>query len=88
MPTLDKEQGTKYVALLEMLSFFEVVGELVKKGYVQLDDIDSLFRGAIIDLGVAFEDHIKDEQNKKGFPPGYYENALFLISVVEKRCPL
>jgi hypothetical protein len=87
MRSLDKTDNASYGTMLQMLSFFELVGQLVKEGYVRLNDIDALFRGAILDIGCAYVDHIKDEQLKKGFPPGYYENALFLISEIEKICP-
>jgi hypothetical protein len=70
--------------MLEVMSFFELGGELVKRRYVLLTDIDGLFRGPILDFGVAYVLHIQDEQQKRGVPPGYYENALFLISEIEK----
>ena len=77
----------KYSSMLGVLSFFELVGELVKRRYVLLADIDGLFRGTILDFGIAYALHIKDEQQKRDIPPGYYENALFLIAEIEKNCP-
>jgi hypothetical protein len=87
MPELDKKESQKYSAILQILSFFELVGEFVKRHYVLLIDIDALFRGPILDIWAAYVLHIKDEQQKRSVPPGYYENALFLISEIEKNCP-
>ena len=87
MPVLDKTESHKYSAMLQILSFFELVGALVKRHYVLLVDIDALFRGPILDIGTAYVLHINDEQQKRDVPPGYYENALFLISEIEKICP-
>jgi hypothetical protein len=87
MVELDKTDSKKYSAALGMLSFFELIGVLVKRRYVLLSDIDGLFRGTILDIGLAYELHINDEQQNKGVQPGYYENALFLISEIEKNCP-
>jgi hypothetical protein len=84
---IDNTDSKKYTSMLEVLSFFELVGELVKRRYVLLTDIDGLFRGPILDFGVAYVLHIKDEQQKRDVPPGYYENALFLISEIKKICP-
>jgi hypothetical protein len=61
MRSLEKTDDSSYGTMLQMLSFFELVGQLVKEKYVRLNDIDSLFRGAILDIGVAYVDHIKDE---------------------------
>jgi len=87
MPELDETESKKYSAMLQILSFFELIGEFVKRHYVLLVDIDALFRGPILDIGAAYVLHIKDEQQKRAVPPGYYENALFLISEIEKICP-
>lgn len=84
---LHKADNKKYSVMLGMLSYFEVVGMLVKRRYVLLADIDGLLRGTILDVGTAYVLHINGEQQKKGVAPGYYENALFLISEIEKRWP-
>jgi hypothetical protein len=86
MADIDKSDSQKYTSMLEIMSFFELVGMLVKRRYVLLKDIDGLFRGPILDFGVAYVLHIKEEHHKRGVPPGYYENALFLISEIEKIC--
>ena len=52
--------------MLGMLSYFEVVGRLVKRRYVLLADIDGLFRGTILDVGTAYVLHINGEQQKRG----------------------
>jgi hypothetical protein len=84
---LEKTDIQKYFTMMRMMSFFETVGKLVRRRYVALDDVDGLFRGPILDVGVAWVLHIKDKQKEKGVPPGLYENALFLISEIEKICP-
>lgn len=87
MADLVETNNRKYSIMLEMMSFFEIVGLLVKRKYVRLSDIDGHFRGTILAIGVAYVLHINDEQRKKRYPPGYYEHALFLILEIEKICP-
>lgn len=84
MGKLEIEDNKKYITMMRMLSFFETVGELVKKRYVLLEDIDGLFRGPILDVGAAWVLHLNDKQNRKGVPAGLYENAIFLIAEIEK----
>lgn len=88
MSDLERKDYAKYVSAMRMLNYFETVGQVVRKGYVSLSDIDGLFRGPILDVGLVFVSHIKDDkQNEKGAAPGLYENALYLISEIEKICP-
>lgn len=87
MSDLRENDNEKYTSMLRVLSFFEIVGEQVKQQYVLLDDIDSLFRGPILEAGVIFQFHIEDRQKERGVPDGLFANALYLISEIEKRCP-
>jgi len=78
----------RYIAMMRLLSFFETVGLFVEKEYVLLSDIDGLFRGPILDVGLIWERHIKEDKRlEKGVPDGLYENALALVSRIEKSCP-
>ena len=81
----DTETMTNYNSLMRIMCFFELVGLLVRQGYISLKDIDGLFRGPILEIGVAFVPHI-ESQNVKGVPSGLYENALYLVSKIEKKC--
>lgn len=76
-----------YSALMTMCAFFETVGLLVRQDYVAVEDIDALFRGPILDLGIYFLPHIEDRQKEKGVPSGLYENAVYLMTRIEKGHP-
>ncbi len=85
MTELQKNGNERYRTMMRTLNFFETLGQLVKRRYVVLADIDGLFRGPILDAGVVCVSHIKDRQNERTV--ALYENALFLISEIEKICP-
>ena len=72
-----------YLVVLRMCGFFETVGLMVKKEYVALDDITSLFKGSIIAMGTYFSRHIEERQKEMGVPGGFFENALYLVDEVE-----
>ena len=61
------------------ISFFEVIGTYVRRGYVPLKDIRLLFKGPILDLEVACPDFIASWQNEAHVAPGLLENALYLM---------
>jgi hypothetical protein len=84
---LQKNGYERYRIMMRTLNFFETVGQLVKRRYVLLADIGGLFRGPILDAGVVCVLHINDRQNERTVAPGLYENALFLISEIEKIYP-
>jgi hypothetical protein len=73
-----------YSTLMLMCSFFETVGLLVRKKYVDINDIDALFRGPILNISTYFAPHIKDRQREKDSAPGMYENVLYLASEIEQ----
>lgn len=74
-----------YVTIMEYCGFLETVGLMVKRKYVDIEDIDSLFRGPILGIEFYFSTHIADRQKETGVPTGLYENALFLAEQVKKR---
>jgi hypothetical protein len=77
-----------YFVVNRIMSFFETVGLLVNRKYILLTDVDALFRGPILDVGAALKAHIESRAEiDKGVPPGLYENALFLVSEIERICP-
>jgi hypothetical protein len=83
---LMKEDLTgKYILLMRIFGFFEIVGLLVKKGYVGIEDVDLLFRGPILEFGSLIGPHLIARQTEKGVPPGLGENALFLVSQIKQR---
>lgn len=87
MDELQNNDYKKYSTMMRMLDFFEIVGQLVKRRYILLTDIDGLFRGPILDAGIACVSHINDRQHERALVAGLYENALFLISKIEEIRP-
>ncbi|PZR92475.1 MAG: hypothetical protein DLM68_02120 [Hyphomicrobiales bacterium] len=59
------EDRTNYSTLMRILSFFELVGLLVRRRYISLKDIDELFRGPILEAGTAFARHIKGQNIRR-----------------------
>jgi hypothetical protein len=75
----------QYVVLMRILGFFETVGILVKQKYIQIEDVDHLLRGPILEFGVYFTPHLRARQSEKGVAPGLGENALFLVAETKER---
>lgn len=82
---LAKDNPADYHVLSRLMNFFELVGMLVKRGYVSKNDVDGLFRGPILQTGAMFKLHIAEKQNEKDVAPGLYENALFLFSEIKTK---
>jgi hypothetical protein len=82
---LQKEDSQKYIVLMRILGFFETVGLLVKRKYIELEDVDLLLRGPIVEFGLFYTPHIKVRAQEKGVPPGLGVNALFLVDEINKR---
>ena len=70
---------------MRVVNFFEIVGQMVSRKYVSIDDIDGIFRGPILDIEMAFTKHIHERQNEKGVPQGLYANALSLFDRIGGR---
>ncbi|MCI0565103.1 MAG: hypothetical protein MN733_42090 [Nitrososphaera sp.] len=66
------------------LNFFEIVGLMVRKRYVQLRDIYLLYKGPIIEIDDAFSQMIPEWQGRFNAPDGLYGNLLYLIKRVRR----
>jgi hypothetical protein len=71
-----------YMKYIELLTFFEDVGVLVKRGYVKSEDIKLLFKAAILGVRDLFAHHIEIRQAEEG-DPQMFENFLELCKEME-----
>jgi len=67
-----------YRKFIHLGGFFEIVGLMVDKGYVKLEDITGLLKGPILTFDDAFGGHIQARQKDKHMPPGLFEHAISL----------
>ena len=74
-----------YDQLIQSLGFFEVAGVMVRNHYIPLRIIIQLYKGPIYAVDVMFRLHIEEWQNRKGVPPGLFENLLYLIKRTRRR---
>lgn len=79
---LRDEDLEKYTSIMLILGFFETVGVLVAKDYLELSDVSDLYGGAIIHVDHAFREHIR--QRAEHAPPGLYSNILALAASVRE----
>lgn len=80
-----ENQTEQYTKLLRFCAFFETVGLMVKQGYVDIDEISSLFKGPILDIDRFFRPHIAERQQELGVPSGLFEHALNLVDSVKRQ---
>lgn len=73
-----EENLDDYMALMAICGFFETVGLMVERKYIELDEIESLLKGPILAVERCFAEHIQDRNAEMGVPKGLYENALNL----------
>ncbi len=76
----DKKLHTFYT----YLTFFELLGLMVRNRYVRLRDIYLLYKGPIIEVDHAFRLVIPQWQQRFDVPEGLYENLLYLVERVTK----
>jgi hypothetical protein len=75
----------EYAVLMSFCGFFETVGLMVDRQYVQNDDVFELFLGPIIDVATYFGGHIAELEKETGMPEGLYRHALNLAREGERR---
>lgn len=81
MKRLAGSDETKYFAALKVYGFFETVGYAARKGYLDPDDIASLFRTSIRQIAAPFRCHINDM--RADFQDDtLYEHTLWLFDRV------
>lgn len=71
-----------YNKYLDLLTFFEDVGVLVKRGYVKVEDVQLLFKAAIVGVRELFEPHILARQ-KEDRDAQLFENFLELCAKMQ-----
>lgn len=80
----DPDALKKLYSFHAYLSFFEMVGLMVRNRYVEIRDVYLLYRGPIIQIDYAFRFTIPQWQQHFDLPEGLYENLLYLIKRVHR----
>lgn len=75
----------EFQSLVDYMSFFEVMGLYVRKGYLPVSDVRLLYKGPILDLDLATREFIASWQGEAHKADGLLENALFLMTVIRER---
>jgi hypothetical protein len=70
---------TEYSKTIAILPFFEDIGVLVAKGYLQSDDLFNYIGSIIVKSEEILRDHIKWIRENRGNDPRVYANALILM---------
>lgn len=73
-----------YKSIFILCGFLEIVGLMVKRGYVSQKDIIDWLKGPLEDFDLMFSEHIDERQKEFGISAGYFENALWLSKKVKK----
>jgi len=58
------EENLTYHLLMRNCDFFETIGVMVNKGYIDIDDVASRFEVAITRIHQCFQQHIEDRHNE------------------------
>ncbi len=75
----EKNDLDSYRLCIGLISFYETLGLMVKRGYADWQDIQDLFLGAIHQIDEVYSVHLKLKAEEPGAAPGLYENTLYLI---------
>ncbi len=68
----------RFMQIMEVMSFFELLGTCVRNGYIPMRDADQMYKGPILQVDIAFRDFIAAWQKKAHMPPGLLENTIYL----------
>lgn len=72
----------RYGEFLKVWGFFETLGHLVRRQYLTLDEVDSVFGLVVLHAVDMASEHLQkraaEEQSKVGYDPHYYENFFYL----------
>lgn len=82
---LDNDASHDYRMVIEYCGFIEIVGLMVRRGYVPLDDVVGALKGPIISFELLFSQHITNRESEQGMPKGLFEHALELCRETKRR---
>jgi endonuclease YncB( thermonuclease family) len=82
MTKLSRQDENKYFAALRVYGFFETVGYAARKGYLDPNDITSLFGPSLRETAPPFRHHI-DEMRTQFADDSLYEHTLWLFDRLE-----
>lgn len=80
-----ENRSTEYLQLMALCDFYELVGLLCHRQYLNLEDILDLYSLAIINPGTILETHIKHRQSQE--QRDVYEWFLYLLDESRKSTP-
>jgi len=76
------EKGNEFVDLLNLLDFMEIVGFYVKKGEINIDDIDSLFGKSVLFFYGVFSKFI---DNRQKYDKTFYSNFVDMQAKLQNK---
>jgi len=79
-----QEDREKYVKLMRLAGFLEVLGYCVKAKYISLKDVCGLLEGAVVEADEVFGQYILGQREGLG-EEGLYENYSWLVQRVAWR---
>jgi len=82
---LREARDPKYLTLMRLCDFFEIVGYLCRKEYLSSDDITDLYGMPLRRIYLLLLPHIKDRQKKEGFK--VYECFIELANKAKEKYP-
>jgi len=74
-----------YRNFIHLGGFFEIVGLMVDRKYVSLEDIAGLLKGPIILFEETFRNHIDARKHEEKMPEGLFEHASSLAEKTKKK---
>ena len=75
----------RYLAVLNLLGFFETVGMFVEKGYVPADDIIDLYGSSLLCADDVLGMHLQKRAEEPGMPAGYFKYFRSLAAKARER---
>lgn len=74
-----------YMKLLVFAGFFETVGLMVNMRYISSTDVINLLEGPILDMEMAFREHVANRITESGTAPDLLKHAFLLADVAKKK---
>ena len=82
---MQKNKDENYRNFIHLGGFYEIVGLMVDRKYVSLEDIAWLLKGPITHFEENFRNHIDERQKEMNMPEGLFEHATKLAQKTKKK---
>ena len=75
----------RYLTILRLPGYFEMIGLLVTREYLDFEDIYELYSGAITRVDEVVGTHVQKRQEEPGMPSGYLKHFRSLVGKTRER---